>query len=178
MTVFNVAQLTREPLIADFFRESEGKWLSQRRYYTLPDGKTDEVERSLYVRFLKPGSPQLQELAQLHQLSDPTVLICGSEICWESTTSLLGRKYASGSTVFGATNDILYRDRGFLNSEPVIATYQFTNPETLCLRTEYNGCVFEEEIKNIGEHYRTRQTIITRSGEQQMIAQYLEKRIE
>jgi hypothetical protein len=37
--------------------------------------------------------------------------------------------------------------------------------------------VFEEEIKLIGEKYRTRQTIISRAGEQQMIGQYLEKRI-
>ena len=37
---------------------------------------------------------------------------------------------------------------------------------------------FEEELKFIGSQYRTRQTIISRSGEQLMIGQYLEKRIE
>jgi hypothetical protein len=37
--------------------------------------------------------------------------------------------------------------------------------------------VFEEELKLIGENYRTRQTIISRAGEQQMIGQYLEKRL-
>jgi hypothetical protein len=51
------------------------------------------------------------------------------------------------------------------------------NPQTLCLRTEYNGSVFEEELKLIGDRYRTRQTIIARAGEQQTIGQYLEKRV-
>jgi len=37
--------------------------------------------------------------------------------------------------------------------------------------------VFEEELKLIGREYRTRQTIISCAGEQQMIGQYLEKRI-
>jgi len=44
-------------------------------------------------------------------------------------------------------------------------------------RTEYNGSVFEEEIKQIGANYRTRQTIISRTAEHKMIGQYLEKRI-
>ncbi|HAC65459.1 MAG TPA: phycobiliprotein lyase, partial [Cyanothece sp. UBA12306] len=52
------------------------------------------------------------------------------------------------------------------------------NPQTLGLRSEYNGSVFEEEIKLIGESYRTRQTIISRAGEEVMIGQYLEKRME
>ncbi|MGV2387698.1 MAG UNVERIFIED_CONTAM: phycobiliprotein lyase [Microcystis novacekii LVE1205-3] len=39
--------------------------------------------------------------------------------------------------------------------------YTFPNPSTLCLRTEYAGSVFEEEIKLIGQQYRTRQTIIS-----------------
>jgi hypothetical protein len=46
------------------------------------------------------------------------------------------------------------------------------------LRTEYQGSTFEEELKLIGKNYRTRQTIISRAGEQQMIGQYLEKRLE
>jgi CpeS-like protein len=45
------------------------------------------------------------------------------------------------------------------------------------LRTEYSGSVFEEEIKLIGSDYRTRQTIISRAGEEQMIGQYFEKRM-
>ena len=47
----------------------------------------------------------------------------------------------------------------------------------MCLRTEYNSNVFEEEIKLVGSKYRTRQTIISRAGEEITIGQYLEKRV-
>jgi len=48
---------------------------------------------------------------------------------------------------------------------------------TMRLRTEYSGNVFEEEIWLIWTQYRTRQSIISRAGEEQMIGQYLETRI-
>jgi hypothetical protein len=46
------------------------------------------------------------------------------------------------------------------------------------LKTEYNDSCFEEEIKLIGQRYRTRQTVIRRAGEELMIGQYLETRCD
>lgn len=176
-SLLQFSQATSEPLIVDFFRQSEGQWRSERRYYTLPDGKTQEMVSLINIRFLPQGHDQLIHLAQLHELADETALICGTEVTWESHDSVSGRKQSRGSTLFGAHGDQLLRDRGFATLQPITASYTFTNPQTLCLRTEYDGSMFEEELKLVGQHYRTRQTIISRAGEQQMIGQYLEKRI-
>lgn len=162
--------------VAEFFQASAGKWQSERRYYTLPDGETKEMVSLITIRFLEQGCTELQELAKLHQLSDSTVLTCGALVSWESKDSVSQQKQSSGSTVFGVSGKILYRDRGFATSKPVTAEYYFLEPQTMCLRTEYKGSVFEEQLKLIGSNYRTRQTIISRQGEQQMIGQYLEKR--
>ncbi|WP_413165160.1 phycobiliprotein lyase [Capilliphycus salinus ALCB114379] len=164
--------------IEQYLRQSSGMWHSERRYYTLPDGKPQEWVSRLTVRFLEQGSPELIKLAELHDLDDRNALVCGSYIEWESTRSTTDKSQSEGSTIFGVLGDILYRDRGFATTEPINAKYYLPNPDTLCLRTEYNGSVFEEEIKHIGTKYRTRQSIITRAGEQQMIGQYLEKRIQ
>ncbi|MBW4676702.1 MAG: phycobiliprotein lyase [Desmonostoc geniculatum HA4340-LM1] len=59
-----------------------------------------------------------------------------------------------------------------------LAEYYFRDANTIYLWTEENGALFEEELKMIGKKYRTRQTVISRDGEQQMIAQYLEKIIQ
>jgi hypothetical protein len=163
--------------VAEFFQQSAGQWHSQRRYYTLPDGETKEMVSLISVEFLEQGCAQLQKLAQLHELNHPDILTCGSYVAWESTDSVSGRKQSKGSTLFGVLGTTLYRDRGFATPKPVTAQYYFSNPQTMCLKTEYNGSVFEEELKLIGHNYRTRQTIISRAGEQQMIGQYLEKRI-
>ncbi len=166
-----------ESLIAEFFQLSSGQWHSQRRYYTLPDGETKEMVSLITSRFLQQGCSELKQLASLHELNDTDVMSCGAFVSWESTESVSERKQSKGSTLFGVRGTTLYRDRGFATSKPVTAEYYFTNPKTLCLRTEYNGSAFEEEFKLIGSNYRTRQTIISHAGEQQMIGQYLEKRL-
>ena len=168
---------TEELLVAKFFRTSVGNWLSERRYYTLPDGATQEVVSEIAIEFLAPGCLELQELAQLHGL-DEFALTCGSKIEWDSKDSVTGKKASTGSTLFGALGNILYRDRGFATPKPITAIYHFPHPNTMCLKTEYQNSVFEEEIKLVGEKYRTRQTIISRAGEQVTIGQYLEKRIK
>lgn len=168
---------TDEQRIAVFFQRSTGEWRSERRYYTLPDGDAKEMVSIITVRFLPAGSPELQHLAQLHNLSEDA-MACGAEVSWDSANSVSGRQESKGSTLFGAIGNILYRDRGFATSKPVTATYYFSNADTMSLRTEYKGSVFEEELKLIGQQYRTRQTIISRAGEEQMIGQYLEKRLK
>ncbi|TVP63551.1 MAG: phycobiliprotein lyase [Nodularia sp. (in: Bacteria)] len=173
-----LAQTVDESQITDFFQESVGQWISERRYYTLPKGETKEMESLITIRFLESGCDELQNLGQMHDLPNSVSLICGAEVTWDSTDVLKNRKESQGSTLFGVLGNTLYRDRGFATSKPVTANYYFPNTKTLCLRTEYNDSVFEEELKLIGSKYRTRQTIISRAGEQLMIGQYLEKRIE
>jgi hypothetical protein len=172
------AKIVEESQIAEFFQKSVGNWLSERRYYTLPSGETKEMVSKLTIRFLEQGCDELQKLAQMHDFSNSPSLTCGAQVIWQSTNSATGKKESKGSTLFGALGTILYRDRGFATSKPVTADFYFTNPQTLCLRTEYNNSVFEEELRLIGSKYRTRQSIISRAGEHLMIGQYLEKRVE
>ncbi|AFY31292.1 phycobiliprotein lyase [Calothrix sp. PCC 7507] len=173
-----LAKTAESSQIAEFFQESVGKWRSERRYYTLPSGETQEMVSMIAIRFLERGCDELQKLAQMHSFLNLVSLTCGAEVIWETTDTATGRKESKGLTLFGALGTNLYRDRGFATSKPVSAQYYFPNPKTLCLRTEYNNSVFEEELKLIGSKYRTRQSIISRAGEQLMIGQYLEKRVD
>jgi hypothetical protein len=166
-------------LVEEFFRKSEGAWRSERRYYTLKDGDVQEVESLLEIHFLEKGSADLIELARMHELSNETDLVCGVQTSWESTYRGPSHKQLTGSTVFGVLGSTLYRDRGFATTKPVTAEFSFPESRTMHLKTEYGGSIFSEEIKLIGLNadFRTRQTIISRAGEEQMIGQYFEKRI-
>ncbi|HEY9664582.1 MAG TPA: phycobiliprotein lyase, partial [Allocoleopsis sp.] len=75
-------QVTPEFLIAEFFRRSAGQWRSERRYYTLPAGETKEVVSQITIRFLEQGCEELGHLAQLHELSDASIMTCGAEVTW------------------------------------------------------------------------------------------------
>lgn len=164
-------------MVEAYFRLSEGKWHSQRRYYTLQVGETQEVISDLTVEFLPCGSEPLIELAHLHELDEATVLTSGALTTWQSNYIGPSPKTLSGSTLFGVLGNLLYRDRGFSTAKPVTAQFHLRDAKTMCLKSEYSGNCFEEEIKLIGTNYRTRQTIISRAGEEQMIGQYLETRV-
>lgn len=173
----DVARILAEPLVQAFFQDTAGDWRSERRYYTLKSGETQEVVSQITIEFLEAGAAQLLELADLHQLDPQKPLICGTTVTWESEYVGTGKKPVAGSTIFGVRGTTLYRDRGFATSKPVTARYHFTDSRTLVLKTQYNDSSFEEELRLIGQRYRTRQTVISRAGEQIMIGQYLETRL-
>ncbi|MEM9543576.1 MAG: phycobiliprotein lyase [Cyanobacteria bacterium P01_E01_bin.42] len=178
-SLLSTSKIDLGELAIAFLQESAGDWHSQRRYYTLKTNDVQEVESSLTIRFLSCGTPELERLAELHGLEDAEILLCGSQVTWESSYIKPSRKPLSGSTVFGMSKSLMYRDRGFATSKPITARYHFpdNSPQVVQLRTEYSGSVFEEEFKFIGSHYRTRQTIISQAGREHTIGQYLEKRI-
>ncbi|MEL6441553.1 MAG: phycobiliprotein lyase [Cyanobacteria bacterium J06621_8] len=179
MRAAEITNVTLQTLATEFFRKSEGGWNSQRRYYTLnKEVPPQEVISLLQVSFLEQGDSALIELAQAHDLPNAQAMVCGTKVTWESNYTNQSQKPITGSTVFGIQGNILYRDRGFATSKPVIAICSFSNPETMTLRTEYSGNVFEEEVKLVGNQYRTRQTIISRAGQEITIGQYLEKRLD
>jgi hypothetical protein len=78
------ARILAEPLVTAFFQETAGAWHSERRYYTLSNGKTQEVVSQIAIAFLEPGHPHLLHLTELHQLSPNAPLICGTSVSWES----------------------------------------------------------------------------------------------
>lgn len=163
-----------EPQAIQFFHDSVGQWRSERRYYTLKSGLIQEVVSDLSVTFLDAEDNDLLALSALH--GGRPELTCGLRITWDSRYCGPSKKTVQGETIFGLQGDRLYRDRGFATTNPVTGDLQFPSQRTMVLRTEYDGSSFEEEVKLIGDRYRTRQTIISRAGEEQMIGQYLERR--
>jgi hypothetical protein len=161
-----------------FFLRSVGNWHSQRRYYTLKDGVVQEVASQLTVTFLPQGSPELVKLARLHELEDINQISSGVITTWNSSHVGATPRPRRGRAIFGISGHLLYRDRGFSTVKPVVAQFVMRDPNTMLLKTEFNDSFFEEELKLIGSQYRTRQTIISRAGEEQMIGQYLEQRVE
>ncbi len=163
--------------VEEFFRRSQGSWRSQRRYYTLQNDDVQEVTSFLTVQFLPHGDEQLIHLAGLHGFADQRAIRFGALTTWESNYEGPVPRQVKGSTVFGVLGSQLYRDRGFATPKPVVADFTMRDAQTMLLRTEYDGSLFEEELKLVGSQYRARQTIISRGAEQLMIGQYLENRI-
>ena len=157
-----------------FFKRSEGNWQSRRRYYTLANDETQEVVSHITIQSLAGDHAELLTLGERHELAEPMVF--GAKVTWESTYLSPSRKPSVGETVFGIRGNVMYRDRGFATKKPILAKFKMS-ASTMTLSTEYGGSRFEEEIKLIGNNYRTRQTVISRADEEVMIGQYLETRL-
>ncbi|MBW4614048.1 MAG: phycobiliprotein lyase [Desmonostoc vinosum HA7617-LM4] len=166
-----------ESLIKTFLKETDGNWCSERRYHALPHGKIKEITKTVTMRFVDQGSPELIELAKLHELDEDVALTCGSYVEWNNVDSQTGEQGARRWTVLGTHGTTMYFGRNFPVPKLVVAEYYFRDPKTIYLWTHENGALFEEELRLIGKNYRTRQTIISRGGEQQMIALYMERLI-
>jgi len=168
---------TISQLACRFFERSAGRWLSQRRYYTLNVHEPQEVEATIEIDCLPAGHPDLIALARAHGI-DAEMLLAGTNIRWESRYLKVTRKPGIGETTIGiGTDGLLYRDRSFSSPEPVTADLAFPNPDTMHLVTASGKSRFEEEIKLIGDRHRTRQTIASRAGEELFVGQYLETRV-
>ena len=172
-----IASPSLEDQAVQFFLDSVGEWRSERRYYTLKSGVIQEVVSDLKIAYLEADSPELVALALAHGVDPKQDMLGGLQISWDSEYAGPSKKLVQGSTVFGIGHDVLYRDRGFATPEPVTAQFNFPSSGTMLLRTEYNKSLFEEEVKFISDRYRTRQTVISRAGEEQMVGQYLERRV-
>ena len=85
-----------DQLISDFFIRSTGEWRSERRYFTLPDGKVQEVESLLKIQVLTQGCAELRELARLHDIEDEMLMTCGAFVSWDSKNSILGKPMSAG----------------------------------------------------------------------------------
>lgn len=166
-----------EDQAVQFFQDSVGQWRSERRYYTLKNGVIQEVVSDLKIAYLEADAPELAELAKAHGVHPTRDILGGVKISWDSEYAGPSKKTVQGSTVFGIGHDVLFRDRGFATPEPITAQFDFPSTSTMLLRTEYNKSLFEEEVKFISDRYRTRQTVISRAGEEQMVGQYLERRV-
>ena len=172
-----IASPSLEDQAVQFFKDSVGQWRSERRYYTLKNGVIQEVVSDLKISYLEADAPELVALADAHGVDSQREMLGGVQISWDSEYAGPSKKTVQGSTVFGIGHDVLYRDRGFATPEPVTAQFGFPSSGTMLLRTEYNKSLFEEEVKFISDRYRTRQTVISRAGEEQMVGQYLERRV-
>lgn len=159
-----------------FLRRSVGIWHSQRRYYTLNSSQDPILEAvsRLEITYLDGDRPELVALAEKHQQPQSFRFDCGAQITWTSTYTNVERKPLEGTTLFGIHGQLMYRDRGFSTPHPIVATFDMPSPDLMHLQTRYDGAKFEEEIKFIGQKHRTRQTIISKYGQEVMIGQYLE----
>lgn len=147
----------------EFFRQSTGKWRSQRTTHHLAFRRSESGESAISVEALTADHPKVLEICQLHEV-DPALAIGGALVTWQSSMEWdQGNDSHEGSTVFVLVPDApdapqgkLLRERGYAEIVPVIGQYHMDDEGALVLATEYGMSVTAERFWFAGPDLRMR----------------------
>lgn len=167
--------MTEKSTIESILQDWEGVWESVRQYYDLEKNKRSLYKAEIQITFLKECAPELNFL-RVNCLSEYKVL-CGSKVVWVTKGDESSKTKSKGTMIFGATTDLLIRDRGFGTLNPVLSDYKINDGKSLVIFSAYGGQTFKETISNLNENHRTRQTEIFKDDKLTMVGQYIESRI-
>lgn len=155
----------------DFFRQSEGRWRSQRTTHHLPFRRSETGDSDITVEALDADHPKVIEICKLHEV-DPDLAIGGAYVKWQGSMAWdrEGENHA-GNTVFALVPDAdnphqgkLLRERGYAEIVPVVGRYEVDGDNGLNLITEYETMSSVERFWFVTPDLRFRSSTVKRFG--------------
>ncbi|MEL6384815.1 MAG: phycobiliprotein lyase [Cyanobacteria bacterium J06626_18] len=128
----------------DFFRMSEGRWISQRSTHHLAMRRTELGQLEIATSILEPGSAEVTQICQMHDV-DPDAAIGGLAVSWQGSMAWDEKgKTQDGSTILVLVPDPdnpqagqLLREKGYAETSPVVGRYLVDEQDGLILLTDY-----------------------------------------
>jgi hypothetical protein len=158
--------------VMEFFRQSAGRWRSQRTVHHLAFKQAEGGESEIQIAALAADHPDIVSLCELHQI-DPALAVGGSCVTWQSAMQWDSDEEGGheGKTVFALVPDIdnphqgrLLRDRGYAEIVPVVGHYVLDNDGALNLLTDYETMSSKERFWFAGPNLRFRTSTVKRFG--------------
>ncbi len=158
--------------VVEFFRQSAGRWRSQRTTHHLAFKQSEWGDSQIVVESLEADHPEIIELCKLHQI-DPALSVGGSRVQWKGTMQWdnEGEENHQGDTVFAIVPDEdnplqgrLLRERGYAEVMPVVGLYHLDDEGGLVLTTEYETMSSIERFWFANPNLRLRTSTVKRFG--------------
>jgi hypothetical protein len=155
----------------EFFRQSAGKWRSQRTIHHLAFRRSEIGESDIQVIALEATDQQIVSLCELHKI-EPSEAIGGCRVTWAASMSWdKDDENHDGNTVFALVPDAdnprqgrLLRDLGYAEIVPVVGYYHLDNDGGLVLNTEYETMSSIERFWFASPDLRLRSSTVKRFG--------------
>ncbi len=158
--------------VVDFFKQSAGRWRSQRTTHHLAFRRSEVGDSGIEVASLEASHPDVVELCRQHQV-DPSLAVYGSRVVWQGTMGWDRENEEShtGKTVFAIVPDPeddrkgrLLRERGYAEIVPVVGRYHLDEQGGLVLTTEYETMSSIERFWFASPDLRLRTSTVKRFG--------------
>ena len=155
----------------EFFRQSAGKWRSQRTTHHLAFRKAEIGNSEIFVEALTAEHPKVIEICEMHEV-DPTLASGGAFVSWDGSMAWdKDNENHQGTTVFALIPDadnprqgMLLRERGYAEIVPIAGRYRIDDEEALVLVTEYETMSTIERFWFPSPNLRLRTSTVQRFG--------------
>lgn len=145
----------------DFFRKSEGTWLTLRAVHHFDLVDDESGDSNLIVQVVAKDDPKVIEICQ-QQSIDPAQAMGGGRFMWQANLDDVPPNEDYGAVLIDVPDDEtrrsgkLIRDRGYVEKIPVISRYWFGQDGILTIDTEYDNNQGQERCWFINDDFRIR----------------------
>ncbi len=153
--------LTPPMTMMDFFRKSEGTWLTLRAVHHFDLVDDESGESNLIVQVVAKDDPKVIEICK-QQSIDPAQAMGGGRFMWQANLDDVPPNEDYGAVLIDVPDDEtkisgrLIRDRGYVEKIPVISRYWFGQDGILTIDTEYDNNQGQERCWFINDDFRIR----------------------
>jgi CpeS-like protein len=145
----------------DFFRKSEGSWFSQREvhHYDLLNNET--TESNLIIQVVETDDPRVAEICAAQHI-DPTRAAGGGAFLWQQDLDDEEPNPNYAAVLIDVPDDAtgrsgkLIRNKGYVETAPVICRYWFGQDGILTIDTEYENNQGQERCWFVTDDFRIR----------------------
>jgi hypothetical protein len=154
----------------NFFRKSEGIWLTQRTVHHFDTTADESGESKLYVQVLAADDARVSQVCT-QQGIDPATASGGASFMWQPHPDPNPPNPEQAAILVDIPNDAtgqagkLLRNQGYIEKIPVISRYWFGQDGILTIDTEYETNQGQERCWFLTDDFRVRvSTVRTLNG--------------
>lgn len=150
----------------DFFRKSEGTWFTERTVHHFDNAADESGQSNLIVTVIEPDNSKVAEVCSQQEI-DPNLAKGGASFSWQG--NLDDREpnpdYAAilidiPENETGLSGKLI-RDRGYVESIPVVSRYWFAQDGILTINTDYDSNQGQERCWFVTDDFRVRVSTVT-----------------
>jgi hypothetical protein len=174
--------LVKNPMtMMDFFRKSQGTWLTQREVHHFDLVQNESGVSNLIVKVIESNDPRILEVCQ-EQNVDPAVVSGAGSFMWQDNLDDVPPNENYAAMLIDVPNDEtglsgrLLRNRGYVENAPVVCRYWFGQDGVLTIDTEYDNNVGQERCWFITDDFRVRVSSVRLMNGVQLTAYCSERR--
>ncbi|MDJ0725057.1 MAG: phycobiliprotein lyase [Prochloraceae cyanobacterium] len=145
----------------DFFRKSEGTWFTERTVHHFDNAADESGQSNLIVTVIEPEDEKIARVCSQQQI-DPNLAAGGASFSWQGNLDDREPNPDYAAILIDIPDNEnrlsgkLIRDRGYVETIPVVSRYWFGKDGILTIDTDYDNNQGQERCWFVTDDFRVR----------------------